>query len=409
MENMILIGLGVMMFTVVVMALVMMILAARSYFIQEGAVSIIINGNEKQPLNVASGASLLNTLASKKIFISSACGGGGTCAQCKVNVVSGGGGIISVETGQLSKAEQRAGMRLACQVKVKEDMRIEVAPEIFGVKKWECTVRSNNNVATFIKELVLTLPAGENVDFRAGGFIQIEAPPHAVNYKDFVIASEYRDVWDEFKIWKYQSVVDEETVRAYSMANYPEERGMIMLNVRVATPPPGTRYPPGKMSSYIFSLKPGDKVTISGPYGEFFAKATNKEMVFIGGGAGMAPMRSHIFDQLKRLKSKRKLSFWYGARSKREIFYQEDFDGLSAANENFSWHVALSEPIAEDRWTGMTGFIHDVLYTEYLKNHSEPEECEYYICGPPLMNAAVLSLLDKLGVDAENIAFDDFG
>ena len=290
-------------------------------------------------------------------------------------------------------------------------MRIQVPEEVFGVKKWECTVRSNDNVATFIKELILELPEGESVNFRAGGFIQIECPPHTVEYKNFIIADEYRPDWDRFDLWRYKSVVKENVVRAYSMANYPEEKGIIMLNVRIATPPPrgGDDIPPGKMSSYIFNLKPGDKVTISGPYGEFFAKETKAEMVFIGGGAGMAPMRSHIFDQLRRLKSKRKMTFWYGARSLREMFYTEDFDELAAENDNFTWHVALSDALPEDNWTGYTGFIHNVIYENYLKDHPAPEDCEYYMCGPPMMNAAVIKMLEDLGVEPENIMLDDFG
>ncbi|BBM88801.1 Na(+)-translocating NADH-quinone reductase subunit F [Spirochaetota bacterium] len=408
-ESLMIIILGVVMFTLVVLAIVGIILLARSQLIEAGAVKLVINDNEDKPLKVARGGSLLTALAEKNILISSACGGGGTCAQCKVNVISGGGGVVPVEEGQLTKAELRSATRLSCQVKVKNDMRIEVPAEAFSVKKWECTVRSNHNVATFIKELILELPANENVDFRAGGYIQIEAPPHHLQFKDFLVETEYRDAWDQFNLWDYASEVDEDTVRAYSMANYPEEKGIIMLNVRIATPPAKTSYPPGKMSSYIFGLKPGDKVVISGPYGEFFAKETDKEMIFIGGGAGMAPMRSHIFDQLLRLNSRRKISFWYGARSKREIFYQEDFDKLSAKHDNFNWHIALSEPVAEDKWTGKVGFIHDVLYENYLKTHKEPEECEYYICGPPMMNTAVLNLLSDLGVEEENIAFDDFG
>jgi Na+-transporting NADH:ubiquinone oxidoreductase subunit F len=289
-------------------------------------------------------------------------------------------------------------------------MKIEVPEEVFGVKKWECTVRSNDNVATFIKELVLELPEGEDVKFRAGGFIQIECPPHTVDYKDFDIEEEYRGDWDRYDMWRYKSVVKEDVVRAYSMANYPEEKGIVMLNVRIASPPPGDdEVPPGKMSSYIFDLKPGDKVTISGPFGEFFAKDTDKEMVFIGGGAGMAPMRSHIFDQLRRLHSKRKMSFWYGARSLREMFYVEDFDELTAENDNFTWNVALSDPLPEDNWQGYTGFIHNVLYENYLKDHPAPEDCEFYICGPPMMNAAVINMLEDLGVERDNILLDDFG
>jgi Na+-transporting NADH:ubiquinone oxidoreductase subunit F len=289
-------------------------------------------------------------------------------------------------------------------------MKIEIDPEVFDVKRWECTVRSNRNVATFIKELVLELPEGEDVLFRAGGFIQIEAPVHSLEYRDFLVEDEYRAEWDKYDLWRFRSLVDEPVTRAYSMANYPQEKGIIMLNVRVASPPPRQpNVPPGKMSSYIFNLRPGDKVSITGPYGEFFAKETQNEMVFIGGGAGMAPMRSHIFDQLKRLNSTRKMSYWYGARSLRELFYQDEFDKLAQEHPNFTWHLALSEPQPEDNWNGHIGFIHQVLFEQYLKNHPAPEDCEYYICGPPMMLAAVLKLLDDLGVEKENILFDDFG
>ena len=303
----------------------------------------------------------------------------------------------------------KEGCRLSCQVKVKENLRIEVPAEIFSIKKWECKVRSNHNVATYIKELVLELPKGDELDFRAGGYIQIECPPHNLKFKDFEVEDEYREEWDKYDLWKYESNVSEEVVRAYSMASYPEEKDIILLNVRIATPPPNSSFPPGIMSSYIFNLKEGDKVTISGPYGEFFAKDTDKEMVFIGGGAGMAPMRSHIFDQLIRLKSKRKISFWYGARSLREMFYVDHFDKLAAENSNFTWHTALSEPLPEDNWKGHKGFIHQVLLDNYLKNHPSPEECEYYICGPPIMNSSVINMLKDLGVEEDNIAFDDFG
>jgi len=400
--------LGVIFFSVIVVLLVFVILAARSKLVASGNVSININ-NEKT-IQVPVGGKLLGALADAQLFVGSACGGGGTCAQCKVKVFEGGGAILPTETGHINKRQAREGERLACQVAVKQDMKIEVPEEVFGVKKWECTVRSNDNVATFIKELVLELPEGEHVDFKAGGYIQIESPPHMVDFKDFEIQERYREDWDRFNVWQYKSKCSEDVTRAYSMANYPEERGIIMLNVRIATPPPRAEgVPPGKMSSYIFGLKAGDKVTISGPFGEFFARETENEMVFVGGGAGMAPMRSHIFDQLRRLKSKRKMSFWYGARSKREMFYVEDFDMLAAENDNFKWHVALSDPLAEDEWTGYTGFIHNVLYENYLKNHPAPEDCEFYMCGPPMMNAAVIQLLLDLGVERENIMLDDFG
>ncbi len=401
-------GLGIVLFTLIVLALVSIIIAARSKLVSTGNVNITING--EKTISVPAGGKLLQTLAAEKLFVPSACGGGGTCAQCRVRVHSGGGSILPTEEGHITKREAGCGDRLSCQVAVKQDMEVEVPEEVFGVKKWECTVRSNENVATFIKALVLDLPEGENVDFRAGGYIQIEAPKHALKYTDFDIEEEYRGDWDRFNVWQYESVVSEPVERAYSMANYPEEKGMIMLNVRVASPPPGSEgIPAGQMSSYIFNLKPGDKVTISGPFGEFFARDTKKEMVFVGGGAGMAPMRSHIFDQLKRLNTDRKISFWYGARSKREMFFVEDFDGLAAENPNFEWHVALSDAMPEDEWTGYTGFIHNVLFEEFLKNHPAPEDCEYYMCGPPIMNQSVINMLIDLGVDREDIMLDDFG
>ena len=358
----------------------------------------------------ATGGKLLGALADQGIFIPSACGGGGTCGQCRVDVHSGGGDILPTEEGHINKREAKTGCRLACQVAVKQDMDIVVEDEIFGVQQWECEVISNDNKATFIKELKLQIPNGESVPFKAGGYIQIEAPIHHVKYSDFDIDEQYRGDWQHFGFFDVESKVDTDTLRAYSMANYPEEAGIIMLNVRIATPPPGRLHlPAGKMSSFIFSLKAGDKVTISGPFGEFFAKETDNEMVFIGGGAGMAPMRSHIFDQLKRLESKRKISFWYGARSKREMFYEDDYNGLAADNDNFQWHVALSDPQPEDNWDGLTGFIHNVLFEEYLKEHEAPEDCEYYMCGPPMMNAAVIGMLKDLGVEDENIMLDDFG
>ncbi len=401
--------LGIILFTVVIMALVLLILSARTKLVSTGDITININ-NEKN-ISLPAGGKLLGALADSNLFISSACGGGGTCGQCKVKVFEGGGSILPTEESHITKREAACGERLSCQVAVKQDMKIQVPEEVFGVKKWECTVRSNDNVATFIKELVLELPSGEHVNFKAGGFIQIECPPHISEYKTFDIDDEYREDWDRFDMWRYRSEVKEDVVRAYSMANYPEEEGIIMLNVRIASPPPGAGddIPPGQMSSYIFNLKPGDKVTISGPFGEFFAKDTDKEMVFIGGGAGMAPMRSHIFDQLRRLKSKRKMSFWYGARSVREMFYVEDFDTLQAENDNFEWHVALSDPMEEDNWTGYTGFIHNVLRDNYLKDHPAPEDCEFYMCGPPMMNSAVIGMLEDLGVEPDSIFLDDFG
>ncbi len=406
--NVILLGVG--MFTLIVLALVLVILFAKSKLVPEGDITISVNGDPEKAIITSAGSKLLGALSASGIFVSSACGGGGSCGQCRVKIKSGGGDILPTELDHITKGEAREGERLACQVNVKTDMEIELPEEIFGVKKWECEVISNNNEATFIKEFKIAIPDGESVPFRAGGYIQIEAPPHHIKYSDFDIPQEYREDWEKFNLFRYESKVEEETIRAYSMANYPEEEGIIMLNVRIATPPPNNPdVPPGIMSSYIWSLKPGDKCTISGPFGEFFAKETDAEMVFVGGGAGMAPMRSHIFDQLKRLKSKRKMSFWYGARSKREMFYVEDFDGLAAENDNFEWHCALSDPLPEDNWEGKTGFIHNVLYESYLKDHEAPEDCEYYMCGPPMMNAAVIGMLKDLGVEDENILLDDFG
>ncbi|EJN6827825.1 Na(+)-translocating NADH-quinone reductase subunit F [Vibrio cidicii] len=402
--------LGVVMFTLIVLALVLVILFAKSKLVPTGDITISINGDPAKAIVTQPGGKLLSALAGAGVFVSSACGGGGSCGQCRVKIKSGGGDILPTELDHITKGEAREGERLACQVAVKNDLDLELPEEIFGVKKWECTVISNDNKATFIKELKLQIPDGESVPFRAGGYIQIEAPAHEVKYADYDVPEKFRGDWDKFNLFRYVSKVDEPIIRAYSMANYPEEFGIIMLNVRIATPPPNNpNVPPGQMSSYIWSLKAGDKCTISGPFGEFFAKDTDAEMVFIGGGAGMAPMRSHIFDQLKRLQSKRKMSFWYGARSKREMFYVEDFDGLAAENENFVWHCALSDPQPEDNWDGYTGFIHNVLYENYLRDHDAPEDCEYYMCGPPMMNAAVIGMLKDLGVEDENILLDDFG
>lgn len=401
---------GVTLFTFIILALVGVILFARSRLVSSGAVEILIN--DERTISVPAGGKLLGALAGENLFVASACGGGGTCAQCRVQVMEGGGSILPTELSHITKREAREGDRLSCQVSVKQPMKIRIPDEVFGVKKWRCRVRSNDNVATFIKCLVLELPEGENVDFRAGGYIQIECPSYKLGFKEFDVADEYREDWDKFQLWDLNVDNNEEVMRAYSMANYPEEKGVIMLNVRIATPPPHAdpkAVPPGLMSSYIFNLKPGDEVTISGPFGEFFARETEKEMVFIGGGAGMAPMRSHIFDQLKRLKSKRKISFWYGARSKREMFFVEDFDQLQAENENFEWHVALSDPQPGDDWDGYTGFIHNVLFENYLKNHPAPEECEYYMCGPPIMNTSVINMLVDLGVERDDIMLDDFG
>jgi len=400
--------LGVAMFTAVVLALVAFILAARAKLVSSGLVTIDINGEKN--ITVPAGDKLLMTLSNAGLFLASACGGGGTCAQCRCIVTEGGGSMLPTEETHFSKREASDGWRLSCQTAVKQDMKVVVPEEIFGVKQWECTVEANPNVATFIKELTLRLPDGESVDFRAGGYVQLECPPHHVKYSEFDIEEEYRQDWERFGFFKHESIVDETVIRAYSMANYPEEKGIVKFNIRCATPPPGTEgIPPGVMSSWAFNLKPGDKVNVFGPFGEFFAKDTSTEMVFIGGGAGMAPMRSHLFDQLRRLKTDRKISFWYGARSLRECFYNDEYDTLARENDNFDWHLALSDAQPEDKWDGHEGFIHNVLYENYLKEHPAPEDCEYYMCGPPMMNSAVISMLTDLGVERDNIFLDDFG
>ena len=401
---------GVSMFILIITLLVMIILFAKNLLIPSGDIEINVNNDKDKSFKASPGSKLLSILSDKDIFLSSACGGGGSCGQCKVKILNGGGEILPTELEHISRKEAKCGERLACQVNVKSDLEVEIPEEVFGVKKWECEVISNDNKATFIKELVLKIPDGEDVPFKAGGYIQIESPPHEVLYKDFDVQKEYIDDWEKFNLFQFKSKSSSETIRAYSMANYPDEKGLIMLNVRIATPPLNKpEIPPGIMSSYIWSLNKGDKVTISGPFGEFFAKDTNNEMIFIGGGAGMAPMRSHIFDQLKRIKTTRKISFWYGARSKKEMFYVEDFDMLAKENSNFSWHVGLSDPLPEDKWTGSVGFIHNILLENYLKDHDNPEDCEYYMCGPPMMNSAVIGMLKDLGVEDENIFLDDFG
>jgi len=392
------------------MILVTVILVARSWLIPPGEVTLNINDDPDKSLSVNPGDKLLGVLGNHDIFIPSACGGGGTCAQCRVKIKSGGGDILPTETAHINKREAKEGYRLSCQVNVKQDMSLELPAEIFSISKWECQVISNKSRATFIKELVLALPEGADLDFRAGGYIQIDAPPHVAEYKTMEIDEEFRGDWDKYDLWQYRSEVDETIMRAYSMANYPEEKGIIMLNVRVCPPPPAVPdAPPGQMSSFIFNLKPGDKVMVSGPYGEFFAKETDAEMVFVGGGAGMAPMRSHIFDQLKRLDSKRKISFWYGARSLCEAFYVEEFDELAEKFDNFTWTLVLSDPLPEDNWSGATGFVHQYLYDNYLVDHPAPEDCEFYMCGPPMMNKAAGEMIYNLGVEHENIMFDDFG
>ena len=401
--------LGVCLFTAIVLLLVFVILAARSKLVSVGDVNVVVN--DERTLAIPVGSKLMQGLADAELFIPSACGGGGTCGQCRVRVLSGGGAILPTELSVINKRDAADHYRLSCQVAVKQDMEVQVPDEVFGVKRYDCTVVSNNNVASFIKELVVALPEGDELEFRAGGYIQIECPPHDLKYSDFDIDERFRDEWDRYNLWRYESHVKNPEMRAYSMASYPEEKTVIKLNVRIATPPPGAddSIPPGIMSSYIFNLKPGDHTVISGPYGEFFAKETDNEMVFIGGGAGMAPMRAHIFDQLKRRHSKRKMTFWYGARSLKEMFYKEEFDELDKINDNFKWHLALSEPQPEDNWDGLTGFIHQVLLDEYLNEHPAPEDCEYYLCGPPMMNSAVIKMLDSLGVPPENILLDDFG
>lgn len=404
-------------FIVVILFLTYFILTAKDRLLPQGEVSIIINGDREHPLRVRPGGSLLSTLAANDIFLASACGGGGTCAMCTCRVFSGGGDVLPTETNHLNRAQVREHMRLACQVKVKEDMEIGVPEEVFGVKKWECEVVSNENVSTYIKEFVVKLPEGENLKFRSGDYIQIYVPETTINFKTdlYNIPEKFRDDYDKFKIWDLKAVIDEPIFRAYSMANHPAEGNIIMLNIRIATPPwdrakgAFADVPPGLCSSYIFSRKPGDKVTISGPYGEFHIKNTDREMIYIGGGAGMAPLRSHIFHLFHTLKTNRKVSYWYGARSLREIFYEEDFRAIERQFPNFRFEIALSEPLPEDNWTGYTGFIHQVVLEQYLKNHPEPEEVEYYLCGPPLMLAAVQKMLDNLGVPKEMIAFDDFG
>ena len=402
--------LGVLSFTGVVLLLVCIIIFARSLLVSTGSVNIEINDDPTNTITVPAGSKLLQTLAENKIFLSSACGGGGTCSQCKCQIIDGGGSILPTEESHFTTKEKADGWRLSCQVPVTEDLKIKIPDEVFGVKEWECEVISNNNVATFIKELILKLPDGEEVNFKAGGYVQLEAPKYEnLSYKNFNIEEEYHEDWDRFKIWDNTANNDDSIIRAYSMANYPEEKGVLKFNIRIASPPPGSDVPPGLMSSWVFNLKKGDKVRVFGPFGEFFAKETDNEMVFVGGGAGMAPMRAHIFDQLLRLNSKRKITFWYGARSLREMFYVDEFNKLDNDNENFNWHVALSDPLPDDNWEGKTGFIHQVLFDNYLKDHPAPEDCEYYLCGPPMMNKAVIEMLLDLGVEPENIALDDFG
>ncbi|MGD9808811.1 MAG: NADH:ubiquinone reductase (Na(+)-transporting) subunit F [Deferribacterales bacterium] len=397
--------LGVIAFTAVIILLVGIIVNARKALVASGTVTV--NINHEKDIVTGVGGKLLNVLADNEIFVSSACGGGGSCGQCRVQVHEGGGEILPTEKSHISRREEREGWRLSCQTAVKQDMKIELEPEVFAAKSFDCEVVSNRNVATFIKEFVLKVP--EKVDFRAGGYIQVVVPPYEADYKDIDVEERFVPEWEKFGVFRYHAGTKEGVQRAYSMANYPEEEGIVKLNVRIATPPPNKNVPPGIGSSYIWSRKPGDKVTITGPFGEFFAQDTKNEMVFIGGGAGMAPLRSIIFDQLKRLGADRKISYWYGGRSKKELFYLEDFEALEKEFENFSWHIALSDPLPEDNWTGYTGFIHKVVLDNYLKNHEAPEEIEYYLCGPPMMIGAVKTMLDSLGVEPDNIYLDDFG
>ncbi|MDO8897262.1 MAG: NADH:ubiquinone reductase (Na(+)-transporting) subunit F [Bacteroidales bacterium] len=401
-------------FLTVIMLLVGLLLYARKKLTPQGKVKITIN--DEKELEVDPGSTLLTTLSNNKIFLPSACGGGGTCAMCKCQVFEGGGSILPTEKGYFSRKEQQTNWRLGCQVKVRENMKIGVPPEVFGIKKWECEVVSNHNVATFIKEFVVKLPEGENLDFLSGGYIQIDVPKIEVDFsKDIDVEEEYRDEWDKFNMWSLKMKNSEEIFRAYSMANHPAEGNIVMLNIRIATPPWDRKtngfmkVNPGICSSFIFSRKPGDKVMVSGPYGEFHIKPTKREMMFIGGGAGMAPMRSHLFHLFHTEKTDRKTTFWYGGRSRRELFYMEDFEDIEKNFPNFKFNVALSEPRPEDNWTGPVGFIHQVILDNYLKQHPEPEDIEYYLCGPPMMNAAIFKMLDDLGVPNEMIAFDDFG
>ena len=427
---------AVLVFVSVILALSFMLIAARKRLVPQGEVKIVVNGDESNPLMVAPGSSLLSALSDKSVFLPSACGGGGTCAMCECHVEEGGGDVLPTELNHLTRREVAEHKRLACQVKVRSDMKIRIPEEIFGIKKWECEVVSNYNVATFIKEFVVKLPEGEILDFESGGYIQIDVPQITCDFDKIDITShpklgkdpmEFKPEWDQYGMWSLSMKNDEEQFRAYSMANHPAEGNIVMLNIRIATPPwdrkANTWMPvnPGVCSSYVFTRNPGDKVTISGPYGEFFIKPTKKEMVYIGGGAGMAPLRSHIFHLFHTLKTEdRKVSYWYGGRSRRELFYTDDFRNIEKDYDNFRYYIALSNATDEDKWTvkndiddtnaeGFTGFIHQVLYDEYLSKHPEPEEVEYYLCGPPLMLQAALKMLDELGVPEENIAFDDFG
>jgi Na+-transporting NADH:ubiquinone oxidoreductase subunit F len=397
-------------YAALVMVLVGFINIAKHNLIPSGDVKIDVNGGQKD-VTTQPGGKLLGSLADQGIFVASACGGGGTCAQCIVKVTRGGGSILPTEKSHINRGKAKEGYRLACQVAVKQDMDVHVPAEALETKKWTCKVKSNDNVATFIKEPVFELPEGEDVGFDAGGYIQIEIPKYKLQYTDFHIPEEYRPDWDKYDVWRYGCDFDGACERAYSMANFPGERGMVKLNVRVATPPPGApdNTPPGQASSYIFNLKPGDEVQISGPYGEFFINESDAEMIYIGGGAGMAPLRSHVFELLRGRKSKRKISYWYGGRSLREVFYREEFEQLEREFPNFKYHLVLSQPSEDDKWDGHKGFVHSALSEHYLNDHDAPEDCEYYMCGPPMMVDAALEMLDHMGVERENIYFDDFG
>jgi Na+-transporting NADH:ubiquinone oxidoreductase subunit F len=403
-----LIILGVVTFTLIILVLVIIILLAKSKLVSSGNATLSINNDPDLTLITPVGNKLINSLKDHNIFVSSACGGRGSCGQCTVVVKEGGGDVLPTEKSNLTRRQINDNVRLSCQVPVKNDMKIELPPQVLKTKKWECKVLSNRNVASFIKELVLELPEGESMDFQAGGYIEIEALPYTVYYRNFNIEDEYRPDWDKYNLWRFESTVEEPVIRAYSMANYPGETGIITLNVRIAIPPPyKPDAPPGQMSSFLFSLKPGDKVTASGPYGDFFVQETDKEIIVAGGGAGMAPLRSIVFDQLKRVRTNRKMSFWYGARNMREAFYIDDFNGLAQEHDNFEWHMALSRP--GKHWKGYRGYVHHCMLDLYLDHHPAPEDCEYYICGPPMMNDAVIKMLTDLGVEPENILFDDFG
>jgi Na+-transporting NADH:ubiquinone oxidoreductase subunit F len=404
---------SIVVFLLVILALVSMLLYAKAKLSPKGEVQLTIN-DEKQ-FTVAPGGTILGTLSAEKIFLPSACGGGGTCGLCKCQVIEGGGSILPTETGFFTRKEQQNHWRLGCQVKIRENMKINIPEEVLGIRKWECTVVSNRNVATFIKEFVVQLPEGEELHFNSGGYVQIDVPKIEVDFKDMVVEEQFHDEWNKFKLWDLKMKNSEETFRAYSMANHPAEGNIVMLNIRIATPPwdrakgAFMKVNPGICSSFIFSRKPGDKVSLSGPYGEFFIKDTQREMIYIGGGAGMAPLRSHIFHLFYTLKTKRKVTYWYGARSKREIFYEEEFREIERKFPNFRFNIALSEPHPDDNWKGYTGFIHQVVYNEYLSKQEEPEDIEYYLCGPPMMNDAVQVMLSNLGVPEEMVDFDDFG